>query len=99
MTGLETAYAVVNHLLPELNSGQLAKLFSLNARNIFNLPSVTIAEGAIAELSLFTGNGTTSVNRQTIKSRSLNTAFIDRELKGSVIGIVNKGNLFLNQTI
>jgi dihydroorotase len=99
MTGLETAYAVVNHLLPELNSGQLAKLFSLNARNIFNLPSVTIAEGAIAELSLFTKNGTTTVNRQTMKSKSSNTAFAGRELKGSVVGIINKGNLILNQTI
>lgn len=99
MTGLETAYAVLNHLLPELNHGAFAKLFSLNARNIFNLPAVTIAEGAVAELSLFTRNGSTCINRQAMKSKSSNTAFTDRELSGSVAGIICKANLILNQTI
>jgi dihydroorotase len=99
MTGLETAYAVINHLLPELDSGRLAKLFSLNARNIFNLPPLTIAEGAVAELSLFTRNGITRINRQNMKSKSSNTAFTDKELNGSVVGIINKASLILNQTI
>jgi dihydroorotase len=97
MTGLETAFATVNHLLPEISVAQLVKLFSLNARNIFNLPATNIEEGAKAELSLFSREGKTLLNRQSLKSRSDNTPFIDRELNGLVIGIVNKAKPILNQ--
>jgi dihydroorotase len=97
MTGLETAFAAVNHLLPELGNEQLVKLFSLNARNIFNLPSTNIEEGARAELSLFTRQEKTILNKQSIRSRSGNTPFMDRELNGMVIGIINKSQSILNQ--
>ena len=96
MTGLETAFAIVNHLLPELSDDTLVKLFSLNARNIFNLPVTNIQEGAIAELSLFTKKGITRLQKQTIKSKSFNTPFLEKELTGKVIGIINQGKIIIN---
>ena len=96
MTGLETAFAVVNHLLPQLSNDRLVKLFSLNARNIFNLPATNIREGAIAELSLFTKKGITRLQKQTIKSKSFNTPFLEKELTGKVIGIINQGKIIIN---
>jgi dihydroorotase len=95
MTGLETAFAVVNHLLPELTNDRLVKLFSLNARNIFNLPVTNISEGANAELSLFTKALHTNLQKQDIKSKSFNTPFLERELKGKILGIINKGKIIL----
>ncbi len=95
MTGLETAFAVVNELLTGLTGEQIAKLFSLNARNIFNLPVTNITEGASAELTLFTRQGTTYLQKGNSKSRSFNTPFLEKELKGKVIGIINKGQTIL----
>ncbi len=95
MTGLETAFAVVSELLPDLTDERVAKLFSLNARNIFNLPVTNIAEGANAELSLFTREISTNLQKANIKSRSFNTPFLDKALKGKVIGIINKGQTIL----
>lgn len=96
MTGLETSFAVINHLLPGLTKNRLAELFSLNARNIFNLPFTNIIEGAVAELSLFTCSANTTLLKKDIKSKSFNSPFIEKELNGKVLGIIYKGNLTLN---
>ena len=96
MTGLQTVFAVVNHLLPELSLSRLTALFSLNARTIFGLPVNHIAEGAIADLSLFTKSGQTLLTKQQLRSKSANTPFLDRELTGKVIGIIHKGQVTLN---
>lgn len=98
MIGLETSFAVINHLLPELGLERLIKLFCLNARNIFNLPITNISEGAEAGLTLFTKEQTTLLTKQQLTSKSSNTPFLERELKGRIIGIINKGNPILNQT-
>ena len=37
MIGLQTAYAAVKTILPQLSEEQIVNLFSLNARKIFNL--------------------------------------------------------------
>lgn len=95
MIGLETAFSVVNHLLPELSDNALVKLFSLNARNIFNLTVTNISEGSNAELSLFSRSTVSSLKKQDIKSRSANTPFIEKELKGKITGIINKGTIIL----
>src|SRR5678815_5242991 len=42
MIGLQTAYAAVQTILPELSSTQIVNLFSLNARKIFQLNKATI---------------------------------------------------------
>ncbi|MDE3145768.1 MAG: dihydroorotase [Bacteroidota bacterium] len=96
MIGLETSFAVVNHVLPELTNRQLINLFSANARNIFKIASATIEEGANAELTLFNRNKTSLLTKENIKSKSYNTPFINKELKGKVVGIINKGQLFQN---
>ena len=92
MTGLETSFAVVNHLIPGLTQERLVKLFCLNARNIFNLPVTNISEGSEAELTLFTREGITFLTKQNAQTKSTNTPFLERELKGKVLGIINKGN-------
>lgn len=97
ITGLESSFAVVNHLMPELPLERLLKLFCMNARNIFNLPVATVAEGADAELTLFSREDITALTRKQLQTRSFNTPFLERELKGRVSGIVNKGKLLLNQ--
>ena len=91
MTGLQTAFATVQTAVPELSDGQLASLFSVNARNIFNLPSAVIAEGNAAELTIFSRQGTTTLNTTTNKSKSANSPFFNKPLNGMVQGTIAKG--------
>ena len=95
MLGLQTAYAAVKTVLPELSNEQIAELFSLNARKIFKLTDATIKEGNSAELTLFNANKF-MLKKENIKSKSYNSAFINVSLQAGVAGIVSKGNLILN---
>ncbi len=97
MTGLETAFAAVNHVLPGLPARRIAELFSLNPRNIFDLPLTNIAEGQPAVLSLFSKTGTTVLTKENTRSRSANSPYIGMELNGKVLGTFHQNKLFFNQ--
>lgn len=97
MTGLQTAYSAVQTALPELSSSKIAELFSENARKIFNLPPASVITGEKAECTLFSNKAAFILQENDIKSKSANTAFINKELRGKVIGIFTKGNLVLNK--
>ncbi|MBC7652663.1 MAG: dihydroorotase, partial [Deinococcales bacterium] len=97
MIGLQTSFAVINQLLPQLTVKHLANIFSNNARKIFSLPPATIAEGAVADLTLFTKNGTTILTKDTNKSKSANSPLFNTPLQGEVIGIIHKSQLHLNK--
>jgi dihydroorotase len=96
MIGLQTAFAVVNTLLPNLSDEKIVGLFGHNARNIFALPATNIKIGSKAELTLFSRSANTLVTAKNNKSKSANTAFLDKTLKGKAIGIIHKGKLFTN---
>lgn len=97
MLGLQTAYAVVQSVMPDLSADKIAALFSSNARSIFHLSSSTVGEGSQAELTLFNASGATTLTKETNKSKSSNSPFFDKSLKGEVVGIINKGNIFMNK--
>ena len=94
MIGLQTAYSVVQTVLPELPSEKIAALFSVNAGKIFQLPA-SIKEGEKASLTLFNRNEFVFTKEKN-KSKSFNSPFFNVELKGSVVGVVSKGALILN---
>ncbi|MEP6467373.1 MAG: amidohydrolase family protein, partial [Parafilimonas sp.] len=95
MIGLQTSYAAVQTVLPNLSAEKIAALFSINARKIFGLHEIKIEEGKQAELTLFNKTDFT-LQKENIKSKSFNSAFINVPLQGNVIGIISKGNLILN---
>jgi dihydroorotase len=97
MTGLQTAFAAVQTVLPQLTATHIAALFSVNARKIFNFPLATIAEEQPAEITLFNTEDESIFTKEEIKSKSYNTPFINKSLKGKVIGVYTKGRLILNK--
>ncbi len=97
MIGLQTAFSVLNTALPGISETRLVQLLSTNARKIFRLPPATIAEGQIAELTIFTPSGTFTLDADNNRSKSANSPFMNRELKGTVLGVINKGILKLNK--
>ncbi|MEI6945741.1 dihydroorotase [Paraflavisolibacter sp. H34] len=97
MIGLETAFAVVKSCLPDLPAERLVELFSTAPRDIFHLPAPGLKEGAPACLTLFLENHKWTVRRQDLRSASQNTPFLDKEVTGRPVGIVNGAQLFLNE--
>ena len=96
MTGLETAYAAVRTAVPGLTEARWVELASIRPRQIFGLPAATIQKGHAACITLFRPGGQTTVNAAFFRSRSVNSAFIGKTLKGEVTGIINGDKISLN---
>ncbi len=91
MIGLQTGFAIVQSLFPQLNIDRLIQLFSLNARAIFNLPSSKIEEGNCADFTLFTKEEQTLLTKDSLRSKSANTPFLNVSLGGKIKGIIING--------
>ena len=97
MTSLETAFGVVRTAMPQLSAEKLVALLTLNPRRIFGMPQATIAEGSQASLTLFSMEGSQTVNAAKLRSKSANTPFDGKTLAGKVYGIINKDQIIINQ--
>lgn len=97
MIGLETAYTVINYILPDITAKQITDLLGNNARKIFSINQPIIKEYEIADLTLFKRDGEFIYKAAPIKSKSKNSPFINKVLKGQVIGIINKDKVYLNK--
>ena len=96
MASIETSFSAVKQKIPSLSENKLAELFSINARQIFNLPSMTIEEGAAAEFTLFNTQASTCLSKEHSKSKSANSPFWDLTLQGKIMGSYVKGKLLLH---
>lgn len=96
MNALESAFSAVNHLMSQLSNQRLVELFSLNARNIFQLPMTHIEENNIAEITIYHREEITQLTKDKIKSKSVNNAFVNIALKGKVYGTIQNGHLTIN---
>ena len=94
MIGLETLFGVMNSFSE--NTAQLIEQLSVTPRKIFGLAIPSIKEGETASLSLFDPSATYTFEESMIRSKSHNSPFIGKTLKGKVIGIINKGKAVIN---
>lgn len=96
MIGLETCYPVLKTILPEVPETRWVELLSIHPRKIFGLPQPTLSTGRQATLTIFNPSSTRTFDVTGIRSKSKNSAFIGRQLTGSIQGIIHKDNIFLN---
>jgi dihydroorotase len=96
MTGLETSYAVIQTLFPDLSAEKIYALFGGNARKIFNLDSYTIEKGSIGNLTLFNTRLEWKYDLTRTASKSRNSPFHGFLFRGKAIGILTKGKLHLS---
>lgn len=96
MTSLETAFAVLKTSLPDVNDENWVRLLSVNPRKIFGLPEVVIRENEPVCLTLFDPELEWTYDEQNIKSKSMNSPFIGKKLRGKPLGIIHKNQFVLN---
>ncbi|HET7118447.1 MAG TPA: dihydroorotase [Hanamia sp.] len=96
--GMETLESVFGASgVCDISTETFVKMQTENIRKVFNLPAVSIIEGEKANLSLFIPEKEYVFEEKHIQSKSKNNAFVNKKLKGKVIGIINKDRLFLNK--
>jgi dihydroorotase len=96
MAGLETAYAVIQTLFPDLAGEKIYALFGGNARKIFKLNPSTIEKGSSGSLTLFNPGTEWIFDLNKSASKSKNSPFHGSVFTGKPIGIISKGKLHLN---
>jgi dihydroorotase len=96
MTGLETSYAVVQTLFPDLPAEKIYALFGGNARRIFKLDPSTIEKGATVNCTLFNPSANWTFDLGKSVSKSKNSPFDGKPFTGKAFGIIAKGKLHLN---
>ncbi len=87
----EAAYSIA---LQDADADRLAEAM-VAARDIFGLGDTNIEKGTVADLTLFTAAGNTTLDK--MESVSANNPFIGKPLKGKVIGIINNKQIHLNK--
>jgi dihydroorotase len=104
MIGLESLFGVINAVgswqLPVANPlliiERIIELLSVHPRNIFGLAIPEIKEGSKACLTLFNMEEEYIFTESMIRSKSKNSPFVGKTLKGKVVGIVNGNCIELN---
>jgi dihydroorotase len=98
MIGLETMFGVVWSLVnSQWSIEALIEKLTIAPRKIFGINIPEIKEGAIACLTIFNPATSYTFDETMIQSKSKNSAFIGKQLKGKVLGIINKNQLVLNK--
>jgi dihydroorotase len=97
MSSLETAYAALQTIMPELTPEKIVQLLSIRPRKLFRLPGASISEGNIAVLSFFDPSRSWTPTAMDMRSKSKNSAFIGKKLSGRALGIYQKNLLSIYQ--
>ena len=104
MIGLESLFGVIGAVINRRSGNAIdhwpidkfIDRLSVAPREIFGLSVPEIREGAKATLTLFNPHTEYIFDEKNIRSKSKNSAFIGKQLKGKVIGIINRDKIYLN---
>jgi len=90
--GLESCFGALNKIV-----GTTQAVKALNRlKTVFEVPKFPIAEGEIADLTLFNPDKKWTFSKKDIVSTSKNAALIDLELQGKPYGVFANNQLILN---
>jgi len=90
--GLESAFGALNSIFTIKKTIELLT----KGKDRFKIKNDSISVGSEANLTLFNPNETYTFSSENIISTSKNSMFMNRELKGSVYGIISNNQLILN---
>ena len=98
ITGLETALpSLYDRFIRKGDLGWdvIVKRYSTVPRELIGLKPVPVVEGGSAEFIVFNPNATTTFTRDFMKSKSVNTPFLDETLQGRVEMVISNGQPLL----
>jgi dihydroorotase len=96
ITGLETAVSLCFDRLVHagvVSLPRLIELLSVNPAKILNVPGGSLAEGALADITILAPDLAVTVSAAQMKSKSKNTPFNGWELRGGVAATIVGGRL------
>jgi dihydroorotase len=96
MEGLETCVAAVKAALPQISNGRLAELFAINPAVIFGLPLPPLEANQAVMLTLYSVAQPSVFEKEKIKSKSVNNAFIGKTFDLKIIGTINHQLIHFN---
>ncbi len=94
MIGLENVFGIAG--ICGIKGSDFIKMQTENIRNIFNVEIPQIKCGAKANLTLFDPDAEYIFQEENIYSKSRNSPYIGKNLKGKTFGIINGDKLFLS---
>lgn len=89
--GLESAFGA---LLTELSLDKVIEKLTAG-KSLFGIEKQSVSEGQKANITLFNPEGISIFTKENILSKSKNSAFLGKEIKGKVYGIYNQGKIVL----
>ena len=96
----EVAFSVLwDALSAYITIERLVEALAIIPRDIFGLEPREIKKGSQASLTLFSVKDHHTLLTQHVQSAGRNNPFIEKQLQGKVIAIMNKGQLHLNKIV
>lgn len=98
MTGLETSLGLIltNLVAPGVISyGTMVELMAVNPRKVLDVPAVQIAEGNVADITIFDPSIQWEVTEDGFESKSANSGFIGAKLTGRATDVLVGGTFTL----
>ena len=93
MIGLQTAFSLACLLEQEIGLEGIVEKMAINPRKLLGLETPEINIEKVANLFLFNPTTEWTLEETDIVSKSKNTPFIGKTLKGKILGVVNNGIL------
>ena len=102
IVGLETSLGLTISELVEkkvITISRAIELLSVNPRKILNLKPIRFTPGEEANFTIIDPDAEWIVSADSLKSKSANTPFLNRSLKGKATGIFHKGKLHARESL
>ena len=93
MIGLQTAFSLACQLEQEIGLEGIIDKMAINPRKILGLETPEVNIEKAANLCLFNPSTEWTLEEKDILSKSKNTPFVGKTLKGKIVGVVNNGIL------
>lgn len=90
--GLQSSFAALQQCA-EFELDVVINALSVNARKVLKLNNPTIAKDQEADLTLFQPNAQWTLSKEDIFGHAFNTPFLNQELTGKIVGVINNGIL------
>ena len=83
--------------VPNISPVRVYEVLSYMPHLLFNQPTTTIAVGNACVVTAFTLNSSTAINANEFVSKSNNSAFVGKVLKGKIVATINGNHNYINK--